>query len=217
MHILASFLTLCAVLWIVSILPSEYVRLKYQTLISDIKHPEKNITLSDVEAAIEDYQRMASYNFCHGNFYRDLTSLYNAKYAHHTAHNNFDEIDATLNIILETLEKHLQCQPKDGNGWFTKAVTHIQHGGFNSDALQAYKQAALVAPREAWLAEKRTLFAIHFFPIFDEEAQDIALQDIEVLTKASTNRRRKIRTMLNIDSLDSLLEQMKQAQNSDTP
>ncbi|MDG1286937.1 MAG: hypothetical protein P8P30_05155 [Rickettsiales bacterium] len=207
MRIPALFLTLCAIVWIASIVPSEYVRLKHRSIIDAIQQQEE-VERSRVEAAIKDYQTFSAYNFCHGNFYKDLTTLYMTRFAQQESENTFEQVDETLSAAVITIGKHLHCQPKDGNSWLIKAIIHVQHAGFNSDALHAYKQSAHVAPREAWLAERRSLFVIGFTSLLDEPARAIAINDIKVLQNASTNRQRKFKKALGVESLDMILEEM---------
>lgn len=216
MRYLAIALTCCAIAWIASLLPSEYVRLKHQSTLQQAKEGtgiEKNL----IDEAIHDYEAVSKYNFCHGEFFKKLSSFYIMQFAQHETENNLTEVDTSLSKALGNIEKYLECQPKDGNGWLTKAIIHIQRAGFNSDAMQAYKQSAKVAPREAWLAEKRILFSTSFFAIFDKEARAVAINDMKVLQKSSTNRQRKLRKKLGVDSLDIILKQMQDTPVSVTP
>ena len=210
------FLSLGAVAWVVTTLPAEYVRLKHRPLLEAMQRQEE-VVPRKVDVAIGNYQLVADFNFCHRNFYKDLTALYMMRFAKQEAERKLSLMDDSLFAAMRAIDQHLDCQPKDGNGWLNKAIIHIQQAGFNSDALRAYKRSAEVSPREAWLAEKRSKFALGFFLLFDDEARAIAVNDIKVLKTASTNRRRAFRNAVGVKSLDGILEQMKELSNIPSP
>lgn len=207
MRYLLIALTIGTALWLVTTLPAEYVRLKNQSVIDAIQQQEV-VSERRVEAAIGNYQLVSAFNFCHRSFYKDFAALLMMRYAKQNDKSNLAKMDEALTAAQKSISRHLECQPKDGNGWLNKAIISIQQAGFSSDTLMDYKRSARFSPREAWLAEKRSQFALKFFPLFDKEARMIAMEDIHVLKTASTNRRRVFRQKLKVDSLDDIITQM---------
>lgn len=187
------------------ILPTEYVQLKHEKTVTAIQRGEKP-KAEEIDTAIADYESVAPYHFCHGNFNQDLSILYMARFASSEQKESMSKLDGILSLALEAVNNHLNCQPKDGNVWLSKAIILVYQEGFSGNALASYKQSAKVAPREAWLAEKRSLFTVNFFMVYDKKALEIAINDLNVLEQASSNRKRAILKKLGIESFDSIME-----------
>lgn len=204
MRVLAIFLMVSAAVWVAATLPFEMIRMKHHRLIDAIQQKQE-VTLSTISMAIEDHTALDGLPLCHRHFFKDLAVLRMAKFQKLEGKESLQQGDTILAKALESIEQHLHCQPKDGNGWLSKAMVHLYRAGFNEQVLAAYKQSAKHAPREGWLAEKRTLAFLGFFSLLDEEGQAIALNDIRVLQQASPVRRRRVRKALEVDSIDTLL------------
>ncbi len=101
-------------------------------------------------------------------------------------------------------QMQLKCTPQDGNVWLNYTMLLVQQEGFSEAAEQAYIQSYRMAPKEAWMAEKRLDLARYFYPQFQAEARDVMLNDIAVLERGALPRKRAIMELFNASSLDAV-------------
>ena len=210
MRYLLVFLAVCAALWGAQILPAAYITYKYRPLTLAIQQ-QKPIENTTLENAIKDYRAVSPFTFCYADFYRELSVFYMMRFATLDTQHEITQQEGILSDAMDAIDHHLHCQLKDANGWLNKAFIQVYQSGFNNDALNAYKKSVRTAPREAWLAEKRTRFALDFFPLFDHEAQSMAIGDVETLKTSFTSRRRRILEQTGAESLEALQNAMKEA------
>jgi hypothetical protein len=211
MRSIAVILTLCAFGWSLTILQLNSVQNRYSSLIKEIGQG-KAVPPKTLHAAINDYHHAAPYFRCYDDFHRELSTLYMSRYAMQQAQYQLLKLDDSLAAAMDHLDQQVACRPHDSNSWLNRAIVQTHRAGFNQQALASYKQSVKHSPREAWLAERRSLFALRFYPLFDREAQQQAMVDITILQHASSNRRRKFLQRTGMESLDTLLQEMQQAQ-----
>lgn len=206
-YVLLAALLLLATGWSFVVFSTAYMEHRHRQTVARVEAgliPGEPSRLDDLLEAIEDYRHFSTLYPCYGRLYHRLSLLriVAAEAALFTG-----DIAGSLDYTeeaLHALETHLRCAPLDGKAWLDYALILAEERGFDAEALQAWKQSATVAPREAWLLEQRLLIALQFYPFLDEEALQLAQRDSRTMADANPNRIRHFLKLLEMDSLNQL-------------
>jgi len=183
---------MAASVWALLALYAQYVRLEHRNLLSQIEERKAAVALPKIEEAIADYEHAMRIVPCNILLHKDL-ALLAAQGADLAMTQPYGEdIDYYLEKTLNVLSSQLSCAPMDGKAWLEYAIINSHREGFTEHSLNAYKMSQRVTAGEAYLAERRMVFAVQFRPLFDAEAVAAARSDLVTLKRAAIFRMQNI-------------------------
>lgn len=205
---LSFFIGLCLVagVWATTALWAQYVRMDHRAMLLTIPVDETSLDRADLEEAIADYTRVMRVVRCHTALHHDRLVLLAKRADMAMTAADVNAMDAPLQATQHALAALLACTPHDGKAWLDLATMTTLREGFTDRALIAYQMSARVAPGESWLAQKRVMFALTFYPLFDAKAKTIARADLAVLERAHPNRLTAIVKQSQLESKAALYE-----------
>lgn len=148
----------------------------------------ETVTLDVVDDAIESYENALRIFPCNAGLYRDLLRLTSVGADIALAQPYADDSDFYLGKTIEVLASRLSCAPTDSKVWLDYAMINTYREGFTGTSLAAFKMSQKVAPGESWLAEKRIIFALKFYPLLDAAAIAATRSDLATLDRQSQFR-----------------------------
>jgi hypothetical protein len=183
----ALFLFICtaAAVWSGLVFYTKYVRLDHQTLIQNIKADNGTNDKGALVKAIADYEQTIAFVPCDIALHQDLALLAARGADIAMAEPYGQDTDFFLGKSLDAMASSLSCNPRNGEVWLDFAIINNYYEGFTTRSLQAFKRSQHVTPNEAWLAEKRVIFALEFRPLLDAEAIAAVRSDLATLERGA--------------------------------
>lgn len=193
-----SSLCVAAIAWAGLAIYAQYVQISHAKLLltMDSEAPALDV----LDEAIESYENALRIFPCSVGLYYDLLRLTSFGADIVMAQPYADESDFYLAKTMEVLADRLSCSPTDSKAWLDYAMLNTYREGFTGTSLAAFKMSQKVAPGESWLAEKRIIFALKFYPLLDKAALQAARSDLTTLDRESQFRINYIVRTYNIKS-----------------
>lgn len=196
--LIASSLCVAAMVWAGLSMYVQYVQFRHTKLLMTLD--SEMPMLDALDDAIQSYQAALHIFPCNVALYGDVLRLTSFGADVALAQPYADESDFYLGKTMDVLTDRLSCAPTDGKAWLDYAMINTYREGFTDTSLSALKMSQKVAPEEAWLAEKRIMLALKFYPLLDKAAMEAARSDMATLSRESQFRINEIIRIYRITS-----------------
>lgn len=196
--LIASSLCVAAMVWAGLSMYVQYVQFRHTKLLMTLD--SEMPMLDALDDAIQSYQAALRIFPCNVALYGDVLRLTSFGADVALAQPYADESDFYLGKTMDVLTDRLSCAPTDGKAWLDYAMINTYREGFTDTSLSALKMSQKVAPEEAWLAEKRIMLALKFYPLLDKAAMEAARSDMATLSRESQFRINEIIRIYRITS-----------------